>query len=108
MSIDDSILLLQKYGLRVDKIDKNQFRVWYLGGELIENYMRGGSGGDWSGRQIVRLAKFWDNRGSAKANVKEFDKSKNRAATRDAIKKEDFDSIPLNGKTKQADIWGWD
>lgn len=45
---------------------------------------------------------------SIKKNVKKFSNKKNRAATRDAIKSENFDIIPQNKPTKTDDIWSWD
>jgi hypothetical protein len=63
-------------------------------------------------RAIIKLARIWtsDNNQntSMKKNVKNFDKSKNRSATRDAIQIGDFDAIPQNGKVKSEDIWSWD
>jgi len=40
--------------------------------------------------------------------TKESDNSKNRSATRDALKTEEFDKIPQNKKVRQGDPWAWD
>ena len=48
------------------------------------------------------------NKPSAKKNTKASDNSKNRAATRDALKTEEFDKIPQNSKVRQGDPWAWD
>ena len=45
---------------------------------------------------------------SWKNNVKHYGKRKNRAATRDALKSEDYDKIPQQGRTKDEDPWAWD
>lgn len=67
-------------------------------------------------REVINLARDYtsDCRSNTrtKSNVKHFGKRKNRAAERDAINTEDFDSIPQikgrKGRVKDADIWSWD
>lgn len=63
-------------------------------------------------REIIKEARHWTSDSnyntSMKKNVKNFDKGKNRSATRDAIQTGDFDLIPQNGKVKSEDIWSWD
>lgn len=45
---------------------------------------------------------------NVKKLTKASDNSKNRAATRDALKTEEFDKIPQNSKVRQGDPWAWD
>lgn len=60
-------------------------------------------------REIIKAARLCQS-GDAKykKNVKFFTKKMDRAATRDAIKSEDFDKIPQNKRIKEDDIWNWD
>ena len=57
-----------------------------------------------TGRELIKMAK---NKRS-KRDLKQFNNSKNRSSTRQAIKTENFDAIPLNDSPKEEDAWGWD
>lgn len=85
------------------KVGKN---LWELGRENSDEAER------MTSRELINLARVWtsDNnqRTAIKRNVKSFGKSKNRRATRDALQKGDFDSIPQEGRVKDEDIWSWD
>jgi uncharacterized protein with WD repeat len=88
----------------IELIGKNLFKIKYatsvLDGEII------------TARELIKLAKTYsseNNQNTAlKKNIKRFDKKKNHTATRDALKTEEFDKIPQNGKVKSHDIWNWD
>lgn len=43
-----------------------------------------------------------------KRNVKHYNDRKNRQATRQAIHREDFDSLSLMDQAKREDVWSWD
>lgn len=114
MNTEESISHLAKRGIKADKVGKNQFKVWGHDGEVwtpYRDYRKGSSDGIWTGREVVNLARAYSadsSRNTAiKSNTKHFDK-KNRGATRDKIKTEDFDNIPLNGPVKRENRWNWD
>ena len=88
----------------IELVGKNLYKVKYKGFILEEENV--------TARELIKMAKIYsseNNQNTAiKKNVKKFDNDKNRAATRDVIKTEDFDKIPQNGKVKPEDIWSWD
>ena len=59
-----------------------------------------------SGRELVKFVR--NDKRYYKSNVKKFSNRKDRSATRDAIKSENFDKIPQNARTKEEDPWCWD
>lgn len=70
-----------------------------------------GYSANYSGRELVNFARIWTSEGQntpTKKLVKEFDKKKNRQATRQAIHHKNYDKIPQNEKVKQEDVWNWD
>lgn len=61
-------------------------------------------------RKAISLAREYTSEGqrlNITKKVKHFGKRKNRRATRDAIKSEQFDNIPQQGRCKDEDIWSW-
>jgi hypothetical protein len=100
------ILLNRAYVCRIEKIPhrpKSGARwlvVWEWGRREMTD------------REIIRYARGETSESSQKTsikkNVKKFSHDKNRTATRDAIKKESWDSIPQEGPVKEEDIWSWD
>lgn len=107
MDVDEAIEILKKqqnWFHSVEKIGKNLYKVKYRGGYRQEDTM--------TARELIKSAKVYsseNNQNTAiKRNVKKFDNDKNRTATRDAIKSENFDKIPQRGKVAMDDIWGWD
>ena len=72
---------------------------------------------DWSedvlsNRELIKRARIFtsenNQNSSFKGNLKEESRTKERASERDAINREDFDSIPQNGVVKTGDPWNWD
>lgn len=107
MTVNQAIDTLKKrkdWFHTAEKIGKNLYRVTYRGGYLQEETL--------TAREIIKIAKAYSSENNQtttiKKNVKKFDNAKNRSATRDAIKTEDFEKIPQNGKVATDDIWGWD
>lgn len=120
--IDEAIELLHKKGIKVVRINAKQFRVWDIAGNVWDNH------GDrffneskkweveqkeyfWTGREVIKLARGYmdsNQQTTLSKTVKKLSNRKNRTATRDAIKKEDFDNIPQNGVMIEEDRWGWD
>lgn len=117
MTTEEAIKHLYNQGIKVFKICKNKYSVAYLNGQPWENYYNRYSSrhrkdglNEWSGREIIKLARAYTDSSqqtSMHKNVKKYSNDKDRTATRDAIKKEDFDKIPSNRRTKEDDIWGW-
>jgi hypothetical protein len=116
MNTTDAIAFLLKKGIRIDPINKKEFRVWDINGNVWMNYHSKGwyyldSTKDiWTGRQVIKLARSYtdsNQQTSMHKNVKKFSNDKDRTATRDAIKNEDFDKIPSKKRTKSDDIWSW-
>lgn len=118
MNCDEATLHLAKRGIKVDKIGKNQFRVWDEKGKVWMPYRSKKTtlrpdiykDGVWAGREVIALARSYSSDNpqntAMKKNIKHFDK-KNRAATRDLIQKEDFDGIPKEGPVKEENPWNW-
>lgn len=106
MTVDEAIQTLKKrkdWFHTAEKIGKNLYKVKYRGFITQEETM--------TAREIIKAAKAYSSENNQttaiKKNLKHFDNAKNRTATRDAIKKGDFDKIPQKGKVKEEDIWSW-
>jgi hypothetical protein len=118
MTISEATDILFQRGIKVLKLNKNKYAVSYVNGQPWENYYARYSSrykrdgvNEWTGREIIKLARAYTDSSqqtSMRKNVKKFSNDKDRAATRDAIKKEDFDKIPSNKRTKEEDRWCWD
>ena len=110
MTIEEAIQILSKQGVKVDKIGKNRFRIWYAGGQLCVPWVSTRSKRQediWRGREVIQWAR--NPHRISKGLLKQHDNTKNRRATRDAIQTENFDSIPdRNGKVNQSDPWSFD
>ena len=109
MNIAEATEILAKQGVRVDKIGKNQFKLNYKGGEVCVPWVSKASRrteGVWRGREVIQWAKAPHH--ISKGPLKHYDARKNRAATRDKIKTENFEDIPQQGKTKSENLWSWD
>jgi hypothetical protein len=109
MNVKKAIKLVrERYGWIVEPTSKkNVFMVRYGAGDMnpVEK----------SARDIIRDARCLNgDRGYGfKRNVKHFGKRKNRAATRGAIAKKEFDALPRSPKglrsfAKNENVWGWD
>lgn len=106
MNTKEAIKILKERVSYIHTIEKDgkNFVVYYKAW-IIESDV-------YSARQLIKWAKSYtseNNQNTAsKRNVKKFDNGKNRTATRDAIKSENFDKIPQRGKVAMDDIWSWD
>ena len=114
MTIQEASTLLFKNGVRVDKLDRTHYRVWNIAGPVTPSwsyYTRGRKGDHWLGREVIRFARSFqdsDQQTTLRKTVKKLSNGRDRSSTRDLIKKDEFDSIPLNKRTKEEDMWGWD
>jgi hypothetical protein len=62
----------------------------------------------YSAREVAKEWKIYFGKGSKwKELLKSFGKGKDRAKTRDLIKQEDFDKIPLNERVDRDDEWNY-
>lgn len=122
MNTEEAAKFLQSKGIRVDRINKKEFRVWDINGNVWladrdrfftqrEWWGLPKANDSWTGREIVKLARSYtdsNQQTSLHKNVKKFSNDKDRTATRDAIKKEDFDKIPAQKRTAESNPWCWD
>lgn len=118
MTTEDATKLLFQNGIKVLKLRKNLYAVSYVNGQPWENshyssklYKTTWLGNEWTGREIIKLARAYtdsNQQTTIRKSVKKFSNDKDRTATRDAIQTEDFDKIPLNQRTNSADIWDFD
>lgn len=60
--------------------------------------------------KVIGHARYFTSEkgGEYKNDVKYFGAKKNRRETRDLLNKEDYDSIPQQGRCRDEDPWGWD
>jgi hypothetical protein len=113
--ISEKIKDLQSIGLHVEVVgDKyrlfhekknanNPYWVTFLGYGVEENPNLH------TPREVAKIWKNHFGKGSKeKELVKAIGKGKDRARTRDLIKREDFDNIPLNDRVKKDDPWNYD
>ena len=117
MTTEEATKLLFQNGIKVLKLRKNLYSVSYVNGQPWEN-RRGKTSwwpntleNEWTGREIIKLARAYtdsNHQTSFHKNVKKFSNDKDRTATRDAIKNEDFDKIPSKKRTAESDPWAWD
>lgn len=120
MTTEEATKLLFNNGIKVLKLRKNCFSVSCVNGQPWDNgdYRINSNGlyyetikNEWTGREIVKLARSYtdsNQQTTLHKNVKKFSNDKDRTATRDAIKKEDFDKIPSKKRTSESSIWNWD
>ncbi len=116
MSINEAIDLLRRKGIRVFRINRTQFKVRDMSGEYWENYYGSyffrKTREFWAGRDIIKLAQSYTDSTQQTClhrNVKQSSRSKNRPATRDAIRTGEFDKIPdKNRPVKRGNPWDWD
>jgi len=110
MNVQESIKHLQRIGYVVEKHLGGKYKIHRIGQSEfpdIENFF-------YSQRDLIKYAKVFsseNNQNSAiKRRIKKFDNSKNRAATRALLKKneETIDSFGPNAKLKREDRWNWD
>jgi hypothetical protein len=95
-------------------LESRGWKIYHKNGKWAINHpIYGDMVSDWktknplfSGRELVKFVRT-DKR-YYKSNVKKFSNGKDRSATRDAIKSENFDKIPQNARTKEEDPWCWD
>jgi hypothetical protein len=104
MDTSSAIRRLKRNGFQVSNVSRQKFIVKRFNWEISESY---------TARELINLARTYShyNKFTSTVNslVKETDNSRNRSATRDAIKTDDWDSIPVGlGKVKSGDRWSWD
>lgn len=111
MNISEAIDFLKKKGYSVIK-ECNYFRLFSRGMELeCWTGWKKENQPNWSCRDIIKFARDYRDSNSQPSigkNVKKFSSDKDRTATRDAIKKGDFDKIPSNKRTANDSRWNWD
>lgn len=110
MNVQESIKHLQKIGYTVEKHIGDKYKI-RLNGQPefpeIEDFF-------YSERKLIKYAKALSSENhqntALKRKIKKFDNSKNRAATRNLLKKseETIDSFGPNAKLKREDRWNWD
>jgi uncharacterized protein with WD repeat len=107
MTVDEAIKTLKErkdWFHTAEKIGKNLYRVYYRGGYLQEDTM--------TAREIIKSAKAYSSENNQetaiKKNLKKYSNCKDRAATRDNLRKEEFDKIPSKKRVKEDDRWSWD
>jgi len=107
MNTQEAIDFLSNKGIKVHQ-DGVKFFVFWTDGSLNPPHEYR----DWYvGREIVKLARIMRDSGSIPSlgkNVKHFSNSKDRAHTRRLSDMGDFDSIPANKRTSQANRWDFD
>lgn len=110
MNTAEAISFLSNKGIKVHQKGDQYIVVW-TDGAIFTKYDKKGFRDYHTGREIVKLARGMRDSGSIPSlgkNVKHFSNGKDRAATRDLLNVGDFDSIPLNKRTNQADRWDFD
>ena len=112
MNTQEAILFLSNKGIKVHAKD-NKYIVYWNDGSIWQRWLGSKLGYEQmhSGREIVKLAHEMRDSVSIPSlgkNVKNFSNSKDRARTRDLVAIGDFDSIPANKRTNQADRWDFD
>ena len=108
MTTQEAISFFAKIGWKVNKVGRGKYRIWEIGGGIKENW-RDNWNDVWAGRDMVRFANSLRNhQKKVKQLTREEENSKNRSATRDLIKKKEFDKIPKEGKVKEGNPWNWD
>lgn len=110
MTTKEAISFLSSIGWKVDTIKRGKYRIWEKGGEVFTpfGFERQNTNNEfWNARQIIKFARYIKMNESLDKKVKRYDDTKNRRATRDALKTENFDKIPrIKGKVKsRRDPW---
>jgi hypothetical protein len=107
MHTPEAIRILKKrlsYIHSIEPIGKNLYKVKYAAWFVDDE--------DMTSRQLIKWAKVHtaDSKQNTaiKSNIKHYDHHKNRTATRDAIKTENFDIIPQGNKVVAENPWNWD
>lgn len=107
MNVAEAIKHLKKiksYVHSIEPIGKNLYKVKYAAWCIDEENR--------TARELIKWAKAYSSENNQnttiKRHVKKFDNDKNRSATRDALRTEEFDKIPQHGKVAMDDQWNWD
>lgn len=105
MNLKEAIKILRREGYSVEKVEGGYFVDYATLPRWVESPM--------SASDVVKQARRFTsdsqhNTGNKKP-LKKFNDKKNRAATRDMIKNEDWDDMPTDkGQIKYDDPWNWD
>lgn len=103
MNTQDAIKILKKLNYRITKVPK--------GFELTFGCDPDPHHGVMSARELIKMAKCYTSENNqntaAKSNLKHYDTRKNRAATKEIIRGENFDKLSPGQKAKEEDYNNW-